>query len=111
MQVVHLAYKKSYNGVFIHVHGYGRSLACAMSRSKVQKEVITLYRAFLRASKGRKGVREHVQQVFRDNAAIDRTNVIQIDYLVRLGRRRLKLLQEDGNVTKISTQIPTKQIK
>lgn len=75
-----------------------------MPRSKVQREVIRLYRAFLRASEGKEGVREHVQQTFKANATLDRTNTLQIEYTLRQGRKRLKLLHEDGNVTGISTR-------
>lgn len=71
-----------------------------MQRSQLQREVIKLYRELLRASKGKNGMKEHVQLVFRENADIPKRNYIHIEYLLRRGQRQLKTL-EVGEVTKV----------
>ena len=71
-----------------------------MQRSQLQREVIKLYRELLRASKGKNGMKEHVQLVFHENADIPKRNYIHIEYLLRRGQRQLKTLQV-GGVTKV----------
>ncbi|XP_066495098.1 succinate dehydrogenase assembly factor 1, mitochondrial [Tiliqua scincoides] len=61
--------------------------------SKLQKQVLALYRNFLRASKDKPGFLPRIRAEFRKNAQIPRTDVMYIEYLVRRGQRQLEQLQ------------------
>lgn len=53
-----------------------------------------LYRHFLVACKDKPvQTKLIVQNEFRENAKIERTDTIKIDYLLRRGRKQLKILQ------------------
>ena len=72
-----------------------------MKWSQLQREVLRLYRAFLQACDGKPaGTREHVRQMFRENAQIKRSNILQIEYLLRRGRRQLRVLQNSDRISK-----------
>ena len=61
--------------------------------SKIQKQILALYRAFLRAGKTRPGIADYVRNEFKKNASIPRTETLQIEHLYRRGQRQLKMLQ------------------
>lgn len=61
--------------------------------SKLQKQVLSLYRHFLRSSKDKPGFLPQIRAEFRKNARIPRTDVMHIEYLVRRGQRQLEQLQ------------------
>lgn len=42
-----------------------------------------------------------VQNEFKKNASIERTDTITIDYLLRRGRKQLKVLQRSDKITAI----------
>lgn len=42
-----------------------------------------------------------VQNEFRKNASMDRTDTIMIDYLLRRGKKQLKVLQRSDKITAI----------
>ena len=71
--------------------------------SQLQREVLRLYRAFLRACEGKPSeTRDHVRRVFRENASsVGRANVLYTEYLVRRGRRQLRMLQTSDGITKL----------
>lgn len=72
-----------------------------MRRSQIQREVLRLYRAFLQACKGKPAeTRDHICQVFRENAQIKRSDTLQIEFLLRRGRRQLKILQNSDRISK-----------
>lgn len=72
-----------------------------MKWSQLQREVLRLYRDFLRACEGKPaGTREHVRQVFRENAQMKRGNILLIEYLLRRGRRQLKILQNSDRISR-----------
>lgn len=96
----------------------------SVARSKLQKEVIRLYRDFLRTLSAprdnssaanttitaqirltdseRSALRETIKREFRREAALyKRTDILQIEAAVRRGRRRLEDLQS-GTVQRIS---------
>lgn len=62
-------------------------------RSRLQKEVLKLYRGLLDASKGKEGFREHIQREFRKNASLPRTDGMRIEYLLRRGEHSLRKLK------------------
>ena len=62
-------------------------------RSKIQIQVLSLYREFLRVAKNKPGVREYIRSEFRKNAKIARTDTLHIEHLLRRGQRQLELLK------------------
>ena len=62
--------------------------------SKIQLQVLSLYKQFMRAAKNRPGIAEHVQREFKRNASIQRTDTLQIEYLMRRGHRQLEVIKK-----------------
>ncbi|KAG8524385.1 Succinate dehydrogenase assembly factor 1, mitochondrial [Galemys pyrenaicus] len=70
-----------------------------MSRpSRLQRQVLSLYRELLRAGRGKPGAEARVRAEFRQNASLPRSDVLRIEYLYRRGRRQLQLLRS-GHAT------------
>ncbi|XP_027686993.2 succinate dehydrogenase assembly factor 1, mitochondrial [Chelonia mydas] len=85
-----------------------RSSRYTMARhSKLQKQVLSLYRQFLRASKEKPGFLPCIQAEFRKNARIPRMDVMHIEYLLRRGQRQLEQLR-DVNTKQMGTFVKTK---
>ena len=83
-----------------------------MGRSRLQKDVLKLYRQCLRAAEGKPGTASTIKAQFRVNAAIPkyiiklsllynkptvwfrcRNETMRIEYLLRQGWRKLEMLQ------------------
>ncbi|XP_063309673.1 succinate dehydrogenase assembly factor 1, mitochondrial [Pelobates fuscus] len=62
--------------------------------SKLQKQILSLYKQFLRAGKEKPGFLPRIQQEFRNNAKIAKTDVMHIEYLMRRGNRQLEQLKD-----------------
>ncbi|XP_066501928.1 succinate dehydrogenase assembly factor 1, mitochondrial [Hoplias malabaricus] len=62
--------------------------------SKLQKQVLSLYRQFLRAGKAKPGFVPRIREEFRANAAIKKTDVMHIEYLCRRAQRQLEQLRD-----------------
>ncbi|XP_068127831.1 succinate dehydrogenase assembly factor 1, mitochondrial [Hyperolius riggenbachi] len=62
--------------------------------SNLQKQILSLYKQFLRAGEDKPGFLPRIQHEFRKNAKIPRTDVMHIEYLVRRGRRQLDQLKD-----------------
>ncbi|MCJ8740943.1 hypothetical protein PDJAM_G00065030 [Pangasius djambal] len=62
--------------------------------SKLQKQVLSLYRQFLRAGRDKPGFLPRIQEEFRTNAAIQKTDVMHIEYLCRRAQRQLEQLRD-----------------
>ncbi|XP_070619890.1 succinate dehydrogenase assembly factor 1, mitochondrial [Erythrolamprus reginae] len=73
--------------------------------SRLQREVLGLYRQFLRACRGKPGFLPRVQAEFRRAARIPRTDVLLIQYLLRRGQRQLAQLRE-GHATRMGVFVP-----
>lgn len=74
-----------------------------MSRpSRLQKQVLSLYRDLLRAGRGKPGAEARVRAEFRQHASLPRSDVLRIEYLYRRGRRQLQLLRS-GHTTALGT--------
>jgi succinate dehydrogenase assembly factor 1 len=74
----------------------------AARRSQLQREVLKLYRECLVACRSKpKETKVIVQKEFRKNASIERTDTIMIDYLLRRGKKQLKVLQRSDKITAI----------
>ena len=70
-----------------------------MTHSKLQLEVLRLYREFLKASRGNENARELVKSTFRANSQISQTNFLQIEYLIRSGYRKLEVLKSSEKIS------------
>ena len=66
--------------------------------SRLQKQVLSLYRELLRAGRGKPGAEARVRAEFRQHASLPRSDVLRIEYLYRRGRRQLQLLRS-GHAT------------
>ncbi|XP_078287107.1 succinate dehydrogenase assembly factor 1, mitochondrial [Rhinoraja longicauda] len=64
--------------------------------SKLQKQVLKLYKQFLRAAKDKPGFLPLIQEEFHKNSKIPRMDVMHIEYLYRRGQRQLELLKESN---------------
>lgn len=69
-----------------------------MAPSKVQRQVLALYKSCLRAATNKPGFQENVRFEFKKNASIPRTEFMRIEQLMRNGQRKLKMIQ-DPNVS------------
>ncbi|KAM8960842.1 succinate dehydrogenase assembly factor 1, mitochondrial [Pelodytes ibericus] len=74
--------------------------------SKLQKQILSLYKEFLRAGKEKPGFLPQIQQEFRKNAKIPKMDVMHIEYLVRRGQRQLDQLK-DVNTKQLGAFIKT----
>lgn len=61
--------------------------------SKIQLQVLSLYKQFMKVTKDQPGFRQYIQEEFRKNSTLPRTDSIKIEYLLRRGWRQLKMLQ------------------
>lgn len=73
-----------------------------MSHSKLQLEVLKLYREFLKVSKGNKAAQELIKSTFKVNSQISQTNFLHIEHLIRSGHRKLKVLKSSEKITFMS---------
>src|SRR5688572_13109700 len=64
----------------------------SVRHSKIQLQVLSLYRRFLRAARGKPGAADHVKQEFRKNSSIPRTDTILIEHNIRRAERQLGIL-------------------
>ena len=62
--------------------------------SKLQLQVLSLYRNLLRVARCKPGATEYVQYEFRKNASISKTEVMRIEHLLRRGERQLEGLKK-----------------
>lgn len=63
-------------------------------QSKLQKQILVLYRQFLRAGQDKPGFIPRIRDDFRQNAGIKKTDVMHIEYLYRRGQRQLEQLRD-----------------
>ncbi len=76
--------------------------------SKLQKQVLSLYRQFLRAAQDKPGFIPRIRDEFRSNAAMKKTDVMHIEYLYRRAQRQLELLK-DVNTKQFGTFSKSKE--
>ncbi|XP_062341545.1 succinate dehydrogenase assembly factor 1, mitochondrial [Osmerus eperlanus] len=70
--------------------------------SKLQKQVLSLYRQFLRAGQDKPGFLPRIRDEFRENSRLKKTDVMHIEYLYRRGERQLEQLK-DVNTKQLGT--------
>lgn len=63
--------------------------------SKIQKQILGLYREFLHVSKTQPDLGNYVRSEFKKNAKIPRTHTIQIEQIYRRGQRQLEMLKRE----------------
>lgn len=61
--------------------------------SKVQIQVLSLYKQFLKVTKDKPSFQDYIRKEFRKNAELPKTDVIKIEYLLRRGWRQLDMLK------------------
>ncbi|KAK9268298.1 hypothetical protein L1049_010741 [Liquidambar formosana] len=85
--------------------------------SGMQKEVLGLYRGFLRAARtkspeDRRQIESIVSAEFRRNSKlVDRKNFLYIEYLLRRGKKQLDQLKSPGTVGLSSSNVNLSQTK
>jgi len=62
--------------------------------SRLQLQVLALYRQCLRVARNKPGAMDYVRSEFRKNADIKKTEVMHIEHLLRRGQRQLESLQK-----------------
>lgn len=83
----------------------------------MQKQVLALYRGFLRAARSkpleeRSRIEAIVSQEFRHNSLqVDRKNFLYIEYLLRRGKKQLEQLKSPETVGLASLNVEASQIK
>lgn len=85
--------------------------------SGMQKQVLSLYREFLRAARSkppedRLRIKSIVSAEFRSNSkVIDRKNFLYIEYLLRRGKKQLDQLKDPDTVGLSSLNVSSSQTK
>ena len=64
--------------------------------SKLQIQVLSLYKKFLQTSRDKPGVAEYVKSEFRKNATIPRTDTLRIEHIFRRAERQLETLKNSS---------------
>ncbi|XP_056275335.1 succinate dehydrogenase assembly factor 1, mitochondrial [Pseudoliparis swirei] len=64
--------------------------------SKLQKQILNLYRHFLRAGRDKPGFVPRIRDEFRENAGIKKTDFMHVEYLLRRGQRQLEQLRDNN---------------
>ncbi|KAK8404839.1 hypothetical protein O3P69_001436 [Scylla paramamosain] len=72
----------------------GTELVKMARHSKIQLEVLRLYKQCLRAAEKKPGFYDNVQYEFRKNATIPKTEILRVEHLLRQGWRKLKMMQD-----------------
>ena len=62
--------------------------------SKLQIEVLKLYKELLRAATGKPGFQASIKSEFRKNSGLPRHDSLRIEYQMRLGRRKLEVIRD-----------------
>jgi len=81
----------------------------SIRHSKIQIQVLSLYKACLRAAKDKPGFEYSIRTEFKKNAtAVEKTNVLLIEHLMRNGQRKLDMIK-DPNVSGMGHFVETKK--
>ena len=78
-----------------------------MVHSKLQLEVLKLYKELLRAAANKPGFEENVRTEFRRQAGLPRRDSLRIEYSMRMGRRKL-IMMKDPNVSGMGSFVDNK---
>jgi len=71
-------------------------MASSLRRSQIQKQVLSLYKECLRAAEVKSpSFKSVVRNEFKRNgAAIQRTDTMRVEYMLRQGKRRLEMMKD-----------------
>ena len=64
--------------------------------SKLQLEVLSLFKQFLRTVGDKPGMADYVREEFRKNASLPKNNTLIIDHMLRKGKRQLGEMQKSS---------------
>ena len=78
-----------------------------MVHSKLQLEVLKLYKELLRSAATKPGFQDTVRTEFRRQAGLARSDTLRIEYSLRMGRRKLEMIK-DPNVSGMGNFVDTK---
>ena len=78
-----------------------------MVHSKLQLEVLKLYKELLRAAENKPGFGENVRTEFRRQAGLPRSDSLRIEFSMRMGRRKLQMMK-DPNVSGMGSFVDNK---
>ncbi|XP_066560179.1 succinate dehydrogenase assembly factor 1, mitochondrial [Amia ocellicauda] len=76
--------------------------------SRLQTQVLALFRQLLRAAQHKPGFRPTIQAEFRRNARLPKSDVMHIEYLYRRGLRQLEQLR-DHNTKQLGAFVKTRE--
>ena len=65
-----------------------------MVHSKLQLEVLKLYKELLRAATNKPGFQANIRSEFRRQATLPRNDSLRIEFQMRLGRRKLDTIRD-----------------
>ena len=61
--------------------------------SKVQLQVLSLYKQFMRITKEQPGFQDYIRNEFKKNSTLARSDIVKVEYLLRRGWRQLDMLK------------------
>ena len=64
--------------------------------SKIQLQVLSLYKQFLRTARDKPGMQEYVRNEFKSNMTIPRTDTMRIEYVLRRATRQLEQMRNSN---------------
>jgi len=73
-----------------------------MVHSKLQLEVLKLYKELLRAATGKPGFQSNIRAEFRRHSSLPRHDSLRIEYQMRMGRRKIEMIK-DTNTADMGT--------
>jgi len=65
-----------------------------MVHSKLQLEVLKLYKELLRAASNKPGFQNSIRQEFRKQSSLARHDTLRIEYQLRMGRRKIEMIRD-----------------
>ena len=81
-----------------------------MKHSKLQLQVLALYKECMRAAQHKPGVQATVRTEFHRNSQLPRTDTLRIEYAMRNGYRKLDMMR-DPRVSGMGQFVDTKDQK
>ena len=79
-----------------------------MRRSKLQSQVLNLYKLCMRAAESKPGFKVNVQNEFRRYSVLPRTDTLRVEQLIRNGYRKLDMMK-DPNVSGMGNFVEEKK--
>jgi len=65
-----------------------------MKHSKLQLQVLSLYKECMRAAQQKPGFEQTVRAEFKRNSALPRSDTLRIEYAMRNGQRKLEMMRD-----------------